>query len=246
MSLVRTDHFFGIDINAFAVEIAKVTLMLGKQLAAIELGDEHQVLPLDDLDGNFIADDALFCEWPEFDACIGNPPYLGRRKLIQERAELITPAVSAMLIQRLVGSRITSPTGSSWRTTGSQKVVEPGLSVRRQFVRPTHVGYRSTTSSTTEARLPTLGRALTGQVRPPLPSQLSIGSRVRGMASGPSGWTRTLGRFHCPSSLARCRPISIFAPPASCPRTLPQRCPSKVKHLATRPVLCLRWMKPRT
>jgi hypothetical protein len=85
MSLVRTDHFFGIDINAFAVEIAKVTLMLGKQLAAIELGDEHQVLPLDDLDGNFIAGDALFCEWPEFDACIGNPPYLGRRKLIQER-----------------------------------------------------------------------------------------------------------------------------------------------------------------
>jgi SAM-dependent methyltransferase len=85
LSFVRPGQFFGIDINGFAVEIAKVTLMLGKQLAAAELGDEHQVLPLDDLDENFIAGDALFVEWPEFDVCIGNPPYLGRRRLVQER-----------------------------------------------------------------------------------------------------------------------------------------------------------------
>jgi hypothetical protein len=85
MSFVRPGQFFGIDINGFAVEIAKVTLMLGKQLAAAELGDEHQVLPLDDLDANFSAGDALFMDWPQVDAFIGNPPYLGRRRLIQER-----------------------------------------------------------------------------------------------------------------------------------------------------------------
>lgn len=85
MSFIRPDQFFGIDINPFAVEIAKVTLMLGKQLAAAELGDEHTVLPLDDLDNNIVAGDALFMTWPTFDACIGNPPYLGRRRLIQER-----------------------------------------------------------------------------------------------------------------------------------------------------------------
>ncbi|MGA8725830.1 MAG: DNA methyltransferase, partial [Acidimicrobiales bacterium] len=84
-TFVRPGQFFGIDVNAFAVEIAKVTLMLGKQLAAVELGDEHAVLPLDDLDANFVAGDALFHPWPEFDACIGNPPYLGRRRLVQER-----------------------------------------------------------------------------------------------------------------------------------------------------------------
>jgi hypothetical protein len=59
--------------------------MLGKQLAAAELGDEHSVLPLDDLDANIVVADALFIDWPRFDACIGNPPYLGRRRLIQER-----------------------------------------------------------------------------------------------------------------------------------------------------------------
>lgn len=85
LSFIRPSQFFGIDINPFAVEIAKVTLMLGKQLAAAELGDEHTVLPLDDLDANIVTGDALFMDWPAFDACIGNPPYLGRRRLVQER-----------------------------------------------------------------------------------------------------------------------------------------------------------------
>ena len=85
LSFIRPGQFYGIDINPFAVEIAKVTLMLGKQLAAAELGDEHAVLPLDDLESNIVVGDALLMDWPEFDACVGNPPYLGRRKLVQER-----------------------------------------------------------------------------------------------------------------------------------------------------------------
>ena len=79
LSYVSTSQFYGIDSNGFAVELAKVTLMLGRKLAAEELGDERSVLPLDNLDANFIAGDALKVEWPQFDACIGNPPYLGRR-----------------------------------------------------------------------------------------------------------------------------------------------------------------------
>jgi hypothetical protein len=84
-AFVSPAQFFGIDIRPFAVEIAKVTLMLAKKLAADELLDEHQVLPLDDLDANFLTQDALIADWPAFDACIGNPPYLGRRRLITER-----------------------------------------------------------------------------------------------------------------------------------------------------------------
>lgn len=85
LSFVSTGQFYGIDVNTFAVEIAKVTLMLARKLAADELGDDQRVLPLDDLDGNFIADDALTIDWPSYDACIGNPPYLGRRNIIEER-----------------------------------------------------------------------------------------------------------------------------------------------------------------
>jgi hypothetical protein len=85
LSFVSTTQFYGIDQRPFAVEVAKVTLMLARKLAADELGDERTVLPLDDLDANFIADDALRVEWPAFDVAVGNPPYLGRRRIIEER-----------------------------------------------------------------------------------------------------------------------------------------------------------------
>jgi hypothetical protein len=81
---VSTTQFYGIDKRAFAVEVAKVTLMLARKLAADELGDERGYLPLDDLDSNFRAEDALQADWPAFNACIGNPPYLGRRRIIEE------------------------------------------------------------------------------------------------------------------------------------------------------------------
>jgi hypothetical protein len=48
------------------------------------------VLPLDDLDANFIAGDALEVEWPRADVIIGNPPYLGRNKLLAERGATYT------------------------------------------------------------------------------------------------------------------------------------------------------------
>jgi hypothetical protein len=42
-------------------------------------------LPLDNLEANIICADALFCEWPEAEAIVGNPPFLGASKI---RAEL--------------------------------------------------------------------------------------------------------------------------------------------------------------
>ena len=85
MGFVSATQFHGIDVRPFAIEVAKVTLMLARKLAADELGDERVVLPLADLDANFQAADAIFAPWPDFDVCIGNPPYLGRRRIITER-----------------------------------------------------------------------------------------------------------------------------------------------------------------
>ncbi len=94
--------FFGIDVNENAVETAKVTLMLARRLAhreaetfwedhADELPgqDTHSLefesdLPLDNLDQNILCADALFTPWPEADAIIGNPPFLGSRYLAKE------------------------------------------------------------------------------------------------------------------------------------------------------------------
>ena len=96
-SLVSAGQFFGLDVNHFAVELAKVTLMIAKKLALeetkarLETDEQHRTLdvaerdlPLDNLDANLRCDDALFCAWPPADAVIGNPPYQSKNKMQQE------------------------------------------------------------------------------------------------------------------------------------------------------------------
>jgi len=83
---VTAKQFHGYDINEFAVELAKVSLMIAKKLAVDEFSTDENPLPLDDLDENIKVEDALFNDWVEFDACIGNPPYLGAKLLKQERS----------------------------------------------------------------------------------------------------------------------------------------------------------------
>jgi hypothetical protein len=108
-------QFFGIDNDAFGVELAKVTLMLAKKLAHDEAVDElfdeegdylkgvaefgfegENALPLDNLDKNVVLGDAMFDEWPEVEAIIGNPPYQSKNKLQEE----LGPAYLARLRER--------------------------------------------------------------------------------------------------------------------------------------------------
>jgi hypothetical protein len=96
---VNARQFFGLDINSFAIELAKVSMMIGRKLAIDELhiADEKD-LPLDNLDANFSAVDALITTtagasdngaiqtpWPVADVIIGNPPFLGAKLLKPER-----------------------------------------------------------------------------------------------------------------------------------------------------------------
>jgi len=83
-SLVTPQQFFGMDINSFAVELAKVTLMIGRTVAIRKLDLPENSLPLDTLDKNIVCADALFTDWVKADAIIGNPPFLGGKKLRQE------------------------------------------------------------------------------------------------------------------------------------------------------------------
>lgn len=93
---IRERQFHGIDKNHFAVELAKVTLILAKELAVIEhnkhlkqLGVRHldlkdTSLPLDNLDDIVECKDALLEEWPKFSVVIGNPPFQSKNKMQQE------------------------------------------------------------------------------------------------------------------------------------------------------------------
>jgi hypothetical protein len=96
---LTTRNFFGMDINPFAIDIAKVTMMLGHKLAIDELHITENALPLDNLDTNFSAIDALITEdgsrtpWPKADVIIGNPPFLGAKRFKPERG---VPYVTAV------------------------------------------------------------------------------------------------------------------------------------------------------
>lgn len=75
-------QFYGMDINPFAVELARVTLMIARKIAIDNFGIIDQpALPLDSLDENIVCADALFTPWPKANAIIGNPPFLGGKHL---------------------------------------------------------------------------------------------------------------------------------------------------------------------
>jgi SAM-dependent methyltransferase len=90
---VSIHQFYGLDVMPFAVELAKVTLMLAKEQEVRETARMEETegllmlekpLPLDNLDANIRCADALFTDWPRADAIVGNPPYLGSRYIAQE------------------------------------------------------------------------------------------------------------------------------------------------------------------
>jgi hypothetical protein len=95
MSYLSAQNFHGLDINPFAVELAKVTMMLARKLAIDELHITEPALPLDNLDSQFRCTDALVSAgpdgafiqtpWPAADVIIGNPPFLGSRFFAKEQ-----------------------------------------------------------------------------------------------------------------------------------------------------------------
>ncbi|UOW01604.1 DNA methyltransferase [Agrococcus sp. SCSIO52902] len=66
----------GIDIEQVAVQIARVVLWMGHRQMVDRYGEAEPVLPLQDLSA-IRAADALRVDWPETDAIIGNPPFVG-------------------------------------------------------------------------------------------------------------------------------------------------------------------------
>lgn len=96
LCIVTPRQFYGIELDPFGVELAKVTLMLAKKLALDDAAETLDVtqeqmalggsdaLPLDNLDDNVRCQDALFVDWPESDVIVGNPPYQSKNKMVPE------------------------------------------------------------------------------------------------------------------------------------------------------------------
>lgn len=83
LSLFPIHNMLGIEIEPFAVKLARVTMWIAHKLAVDRLGVDEQVLPLVDLSG-IRQGDALRVPWPRADAIISNPPYHGDRRIRRE------------------------------------------------------------------------------------------------------------------------------------------------------------------
>jgi len=89
---VTTNQLYGYDVEPFAVELAKVTLVIAKELIWLEnredFDNKDKPLPLDNLEKNIVCTDALIDDhgrqkkWFEVDAIIGNPPFQARSKML--------------------------------------------------------------------------------------------------------------------------------------------------------------------
>jgi len=80
MQYYPIDNIMGIEIEEFAVDIAKVTLWMMHALESRRHGLAEPVLPLPALK-NLTCGDSLKLAWPATDVIIGNPPFHGDRKL---------------------------------------------------------------------------------------------------------------------------------------------------------------------
>ena len=80
----------GIELNAYAAELARITIWIGEIQWMIQNGygaKKNPILqPLDQIENRdaLLNDDGTEATWPHADAVVGNPPFIGSRKLNKE------------------------------------------------------------------------------------------------------------------------------------------------------------------
>lgn len=80
LGLYEIHNIQGIEIDPFAVEIAKITLWMTHAIQVQRSDGSESALPLPSLD-SLVCADSLKVDWPETNAIIGNPPFHGDRNL---------------------------------------------------------------------------------------------------------------------------------------------------------------------
>ena len=102
-------NVLGIEINAYAAELARVTVWIGEIQWMLKNGYEIQrrpiLAPLDHIQCRdaVLKADGTEAEWPEADVIIGNPPFLGGSKMRGELGGEYTEALRKCYADRVPG-----------------------------------------------------------------------------------------------------------------------------------------------
>lgn len=107
--LVTGPHnMLGIELNEYAAELARVTVWIGELQWRIEHGYEFKMNPvLEQLDHiecrDALIEDAAEAKWPQANTVIGNPPFLGDKKMRAELGEAYTKKLRKTFAGRISG-----------------------------------------------------------------------------------------------------------------------------------------------
>ncbi len=104
------NQLHGIEINSFAAQLARTVLWIGEYMAKQELDLDEETLPLKRLDEVILCEDALHIGWPRPEgelAIVGNPPYLGVRKMRTELGDAYVDQLFEMFPENRAADYVT-------------------------------------------------------------------------------------------------------------------------------------------
>lgn len=96
---VGPESVLGIELNPYAAELARVSVWIGEiqwmRRNGFDAAKNPILRPLDTIECRdaVLAEDGTRAEWPEADVVVGNPPFLGNKKMIAELGEEYTIAL---------------------------------------------------------------------------------------------------------------------------------------------------------
>ena len=106
---IGPEALFGIEINGYAAELARVSVWIGEiqwmRRSGFDIGRKPILKPLTNIEcrNAIIKEDGSAAVWPDADVIVGNPPYLGAKLMKRRLGIEMTNAIRALYSGRLPG-----------------------------------------------------------------------------------------------------------------------------------------------
>ena len=106
---VGPENVFGIELNPYAAELARVSVWIGEiqwmRRNGFEAARNPILRPLSNIENRdaVLAPDGTRADWPEADVVVGNPPFLGDRRMISVLGEQYVARLRAAYSDQIPG-----------------------------------------------------------------------------------------------------------------------------------------------
>jgi type II restriction/modification system DNA methylase subunit YeeA len=132
---VGPEAVHGIELNLYAAELARVTIWIGEiqwmRKNGFDVSRRPILKPLKNIEHRdaLINDDGTVAVWPDVDVIIGNPPFLGDKKMIRELSEPYVTAIRSLYRQQLprAGDLVCFWFAKAWEMIEARRLTRAGF-----------------------------------------------------------------------------------------------------------------------